>query len=225
MNNFQQNNTSIKFIKIEILNITFNQIRVDSNLNNLLDSLKTKFSELERSIRFKMTSEDVKRKAIEVNSVMHVLMDSIEKVDSHGRDEFSKKIIESCAAVIEEYEKAELTAALDPEVKKDLVSNCLIFFRKNLGDKIDQIFWNELKYYEWLKKENFVYEAYSNYRQEYVRYFTDEQLEQYFLSNRSDIIKKMLGEERGFDNKLIIYNPLSDERKKTAFEAYKKLPA
>lgn len=224
MNIYQQNNTSVRFTSVQIVNVTFNQIIIDSNINNLLSRLKVSFSELERLVKLKMQSSDVKRKAIEVNSIFEVLMNSTSEVDFNSRDEFSKKIIESCVCVIKKYREAEENEEFGVELRQELTSDCNGFFNRELGNQLNSSFWYELQYYEWLQKEGFIYNDRSIYSQESDRYFTDEQLEIFFSDNRGDIIKEMLNEQRGYNGSLDVSSPLSDNRKYTIFQAYKQLP-
>lgn len=75
-----------------------------------------------------MQSNDVKIKAIEVNSAIEVLMNSTSEVELSSRDEFSKKLIESSISVIKKYEEAELDEEFGVELRKELASDCISFF-------------------------------------------------------------------------------------------------
>lgn len=225
MNINQQNNVSVRFTSIQIVNVVFNQIVIDSNINNLLSRLKVSFSELERLVKLNMPSSDVKRKAIEVNSTLEVLMNSINEVDFNSRDEFSSKIIESCVSVIKKYEEAESDEEFGDELREELVSDCNSFFDRELGNQLNQTFWYDLQYYEWLQKEEFINSHHSRYSQKCDRYFSDEQLEKFFSDNRRGIIKRMLSEQREYNGDLQVSSPLSENRKSTIFKAYKQLPS
>lgn len=225
MDFYQQNNTSVRFTSIQIVNVTFNQIVIDSNINSLLSKLKVSFSELERLMKLKMPSNDVKRKAIEVSSTFEVLMKSTKELDFNSRDEFSKKIIESCVAVIEKYKEAESDEEFGAELRQELISGCIDFFEQELGSQLNDNFWFELQYYEWLEKEGFIKQHYYRFNQKSNRYHSDENLEKFFSDNRGSIIRRMLGEQREHGNSLAISSPLSDQRKKTAFQAFIQLPS
>lgn len=224
MNIYQQNNTSIRFASIQVVNVTFEHIVIDSNINNLLSRLKVSFSELERLVKLKMPSNDVKRKAIEVNSTLEVLMNSTNEVDFNSRNEFSKKIIESCVCAIEKYREAEEDTEFGVELRQELTSDCNSFFDREFGNQLNSTFWYELQYYEWLQKEGFICNGPSIYSEKSGRYFSDEQLEIFFGDNRSDVIRKMLNEQRGYNGNLNVSSPLADNRTNTIFQAYKQLP-
>lgn len=224
MNFYQQNNTLNKFISIQIVNVYFDRIVIDSNINSLLTKLKLSFAEFDKLVKLKMPSVDIKRKAIEINSTFDVLMSSTNEVDFGYKDEFSTKIIESCVAVIEKYKNAEEGGEFGFELKKELQSSCINFFNREFGRYLDDYFWFELKYYEWLDKEGFLNETHSRYAERYNRYHSDEYLEDFFKENRGQIIRKMLNEEIAYDAKLNVRSPLSYNNNNTVFKAYKMLP-
>ncbi len=224
MNNYQQNYTYNRFTSIQVVNVSFTQIVIDSNINNILTKLKVSFSEFDGLVKMKMPSVDIKRKAIEINSTFEVLMSSTNEVNYDYKIEFSKKIIESCVAVIEKYKKAEEDEEFGFDLKNDLESKCINFFDRELGNYLDYYFWFQLRYYEWLDKEGFLYENNSRYAEKNNRYHSDDYLEDFFKDNRGEIIRKMLGESRGYNNSLNVRSPLSDNIKNTIFKAYKILP-
>lgn len=225
MNIYQQNNTFARHTSIQIVNVIFNQIIIDSNINNLLTNLKVSFSEFERLVRMNMPAVDIRRKAIEINSTFEVLMGSTNEVKYDHKYEFSKKIIESCVAVIEKYKQAEEDVNFGFEFKDELKSSCINFFKIELGNYLDEYFWFELKYYEWLDKEGFLYENHSRFVERSNRYHSDDCLEDFFKENRGVIIRKMLNESRDYNNRLTVRSPLSDKTKNTIFNAYKILPS
>jgi len=106
MNYYQQNNSLTQFTSINIVNVTF-YVVAESNISNLLTTLKVNFAEFDRLLNHKMSANEIKRKAIEVNSKIQVLADSIGEVGYEKRDEFVKKLIESSIAVSERYVEAE----------------------------------------------------------------------------------------------------------------------
>ncbi|HHF2973661.1 TPA: hypothetical protein ACPJ12_004659 [Vibrio diabolicus] len=224
MNIYQQNNTSVRFTSVQIVNVTFYQIVIDSNVNNLLSRLKVSFSELENLVKLKMSSSDVKRKAIEINSTLEVLMNSTNEVDFNSRYEFSKKLIESCVCVINKYQETERDEQFGVELRQKLTSDCNSFFEREFGNQLNSNFWYELKYFEWLQKEGFIENHLTFHNPSHDRYFTDDYLEKFFSDNRGDIIRKMLNEQRS-DGYLRVSSPLADNRTNMIFQAYKQLPS
>jgi len=217
MNYYQQNNSLTQFTSINIVNVTF-YVVAESNISNLLTTLKVNFAEFDRLLNHKMSANEIKRKAIEVNSKIQVLADSIGEVGYEKRDEFVKKLIESSIAVSERYVEAEKIEGFGNELRHELKSYCENLYKDNFANRLNNIFWFNLYLYEWLSKEGFV----SSYRTA-SRYFTDEMLEGFFSQNRTRVIQEMLASHRNYDGTLQIDSPLNDQKVSNCFEIHKLL--
>lgn len=218
----------INFVSVQIFNVEFKSIVVDSNLNRLLSKLKVAFNELDSILRFDMPLDAFMSKAIEVNSTVKVLMGSVDENESARREEFSSDLIASCAAIVERYKVAEGKFSIGDMLSKELIGACDVFFKERFGSIIDGDFWFDLSYYEWLLKEGFVYNRmrrglYDNCR-ELERYNSDESLEEFFVEYRSEILKRMIKEDRRDGHKLDVSSPLSRSKVFVGFKAYKNLP-
>nr|WP_181392190.1 hypothetical protein [Laribacter hongkongensis] len=169
-------------------------------------------------------SESIKEKAISINSTIEVLMDSIEEVEEICRIDFSKKLIESCNVIIGTYDTINNEEGWAPKLRDALECLCRDFFDSTLGHHLNSHFWFNLKYYEWLAKEDLIYTDHLYGNKNKIRHHSDELLEKFFKEKREEIIKKMLGGRIDRYSETIIFdNPLSNNETKAIFETYKML--
>ena len=223
MNNFyQQNNTAINTTSVTIAQITFNYIKVDSDISYLLNRLRLSFNEFDGLAKHRMPADKIKEKAIEINSIIYTTMDATNDIYDNERVSFATKLIESIAAVCEKYKEVENGSGLN-ELRNELVNHCREFFSSNIERYINaQDFWWQLRLYEWLKKEGFVSarDRSSNFTSDSI--FTNEELETFFHNNRKEIIKSIITQSQ--NSNLNIENPLNHDKHRIYFDTFKKLP-
>jgi hypothetical protein len=225
MNHFQQNKFN-QLISVTILNVTFNYILIDSNINRLLTDLKVAYEEFNRHIEFKSPEELTRSQAIKVNSLMRVLMDSTDEVKNQNQIEFIKNVILSSISIITSYDNAIKSGLLDFKLRDDLINETTRYFNIRLGHFLNSDFWDNLRIYEWLAKEGFIKDddIHSIYYKKHEKFFSDKELEDFFAENRTHIIRKMLKCKSEYDETIYMKNPLKDEQVKLSFDLHNQMP-
>lgn len=213
MNHYQQTNrvSILSNIQVNFLNITYINIIEDSNVHKLISRLVVAQKEFQKCIDWDVSVSEIKSKALELSSILEALMDtSTEVVAYEKRNELSEKIIKSSCVVIKQYNKALAIDGFSENIVRELKEYTQKFFEQNFGKSLDSNFWFNLKCYEWLLKEGFITRPQMYYSNpEYSFIFDEETLEDFFLSNRSAVIKLMLDNKSDHDG-LTFNSPLSN---------------
>lgn len=226
MNHYQQNNSlSVStVIQVNFLNITYVNIINDSNIHKLISRLIVAQKEFQKCIDYKMSGSDTKSKAIELSSVLESLMDSIGEISYEKRLLFAQKIIESSCVVIAQYKEALVIEGFSENIVEDLESYTEKFYQTNFGKKVDACFWFKLKCYEWFLKEGFIERRstyYSN-TSEYSYIFNEETLEEFFCSNRKEVLNFMLKNTNEYQQ-VTFSSPLDEVETQQSYNLYMQI--
>jgi len=220
MNYYQENNVSVKYNVVKIVNVVFT-VRVNSSIDHLITKLRVAYSELDSYITHSIDIENIKIKGIEINAIIKTLMNSNTEGNFEQQTLFIKNLIESSVIIVSKYEDAtKLNEGFDNKLRNELANECCNYYDRNFGIHLNDTFWWNLYFYEWLEKEKLI----SSYHYEISkRVFTDEQLEKFFCDNRHEVLQRMLNCERD-GSKVIIDSPLSNSNNKLYFDSYNMLP-
>jgi len=193
---YSQQNNSVSVsnvIRVNFLNVTYVNIIEDSNIHKLISRLVVAQKEFQKSVDWKLPVSEIKSKALESSSILEALMDSTSEVAYDKRKALSEKIINSCCVVLKQYQDALDTDGFEENILNELRVYTQNFFEDNFGRKLDSEFWFNLKCYEWLLKEEFIKKPYSSYiNSDYSFIFDEKILEEFFISNRNEVIKLIL---------------------------------
>lgn len=223
MNFYQQNNnlSVLAQIQIDFLNITFVNIVNDSNLHNLISRLVVAQKEFQKCFDYKVSGAELKSKAIEMSSILESLMDSIKEVPYEKQFQFADKVIKSSAAIINQYKEALSIEGFNEGIIEDLKKYTQKFYQDNFGKDLDSFFWFRIKCYEWFLKERFVerksFPVIGPYEHSFI--FDEDTLEEFFSSNRKEVLNYMLNCVND-NRKLSIPNPLNESRIHNSYSLY-----
>ncbi|WP_038485402.1 hypothetical protein [Collimonas arenae] len=228
MNSNTQTEIKDMYIKIEIETIVvFNHIVVNSILDIRLNELKTDFDKLLRQIKYGGNVSEIKNKAIDINVTIKNLMESTDLVNPNKINDFVSNLIKFTAATVAKYEEVDNSKEFPRAIRNELANLCDKYFKRYFGRYLDSNVWGEIKFYEWLKRGDFIYVdicAGGRWSQpERERYFSDDDLDKFFNDNQSYVIAKMLSSNIRA-SKVNIADPLSDVDTKCFVDSHKILP-
>lgn len=226
MNHFPQNNSlsAAVIIQVNFLNITYTNIATDSNIHKSISRLVVAQKEFQKCIDWKMSGAETKTKAIELSSILEALMDFINEVPYENKFQFSENIIKSSCAVIKQYKKALSIEGFSEDIIEELTNYTEKFYQNNFGKKINPDFWFKLKCYEWLLKEGLIEQrsTYHHNNSKYSYIFNEEVLEDFFSSNRKEVIKLILENANEY-RKVTYTSPLDEKDTHQSYSLYEQI--
>lgn len=210
----------LKSIKLEQTNVFF--VLPGSTFESNIHQLKLLYSEIDLCIQDSANFDDQLRK-------MTAVIKSIYSDSTQDFLNINYPILRSLHMFIESLLKliALDRSSIQNQIKR-LVEICNQIYNDHFAQFLNHSFWQNLRLYEWLLKEDMVRTSkdllgrnFSFTQEEEERFFEDSELEHFFNTHRKKIIFDLkLIDLDPFSGKFLMANPLSDLNLRVVFDLY-----
>lgn len=218
-----QNNLNLV---INVMNVQFT-VQESSGLAKIVTDLELQYKQLNNSIRHKLDINKISDIAINILSSYQQLMEQ-NPHQYHDYDQFINHTIGTGIDFIELFQQNLVELDGFPlSIYEDMVSSVSSFFDKMYKHRsVDELIY-KVKLFEWLAKEGLVESK--TYQRSFRSWeksekksnFSDDVLEEFFITNRADILKYIARESNG--NLVAMDNPLETTRDSYLFNNYNSL--
>lgn len=208
-------------------------VEPDSSFEKLILDLNVELRNFESYSKHEKLSEKVTESVIKINSLNREVVNWVARVRGPEMTfTLAHRSMELSVVIMGMYDdNPNIEEKFKTEVQAELAGLCSDLFNDNFRAAINEDFWEQLKYYEWLKKEQFLQETTASVyaKSKEKQYFSDEELEKFFNENRKAFIQKMLNENRkqslivAGGCRLSVESPIHDSFCSIGFSAYKTL--